>query len=163
MDRAQQVLFPEDPCAAPEPEIPVPDSSRRHVLGVGELAAIIDDLLLDERLIECFVRGEVTNYRRHTSGHLYFSLSEERDGEIALIPCVIWRRDADRLRHELEDGQTVIAFGSIGHYAAGGRYQFYAREAEPAGIGEKYLQVERWRCELAADGCFQEFRKQGLP
>lgn len=163
MDRAQQVLFPVDPPAAPEPETPVRDPPRRHVLGVGELAAIIDDLLLDERLVECFVRGEVTNYHRHTSGHLYFSLSEERDGETAVIPCVIWRRDADRLSHDLEDGQTVIAFGSIGHYAAGGRYQFYVREAESAGVGEKYLQVERWRSELAGEGCFQESRKRGLP
>ena len=80
-----------------------------------------------------------------------------------MVPCVIWRRDADRLGHELEDGQSVIAFGSIGHYAAGGRYQFYVRGAELAGIGEKYLQVERWRRELGAEGCFQEFRKRGLP
>ena len=80
-----------------------------------------------------------------------------------MVPCVIWRRDAERLGHELEDGQSVIAFGSIGHYAAGGRYQFYVRGAELAGIGERYLQVERWRCELGAEGCFQEFRKRGLP
>ncbi len=163
MDRAQRNLFSTEWNADPEPEEPAPAPSGRHILGVGELAAIIDDLLLDERLIECFVRGEVTNYHRHASGHRYFSLSEERESESAVIPCVIWRRDADRLGHELEDGQSVIAFGSIGNYAAGGRYQFYVREAEKAGIGEKYLQVERWRCELGTEGCFQEFRKRGLP
>jgi exodeoxyribonuclease VII large subunit len=163
MDRAQRNLFSREWNADPEPEDPEPITPCRRVLGVGELAAIIDDLLLDERLIECFVRGEVTNYHRHVSGHRYFSLSEERGGVSAVIPCVIWRRDADRLGRELEDGQSVIAFGSIGHYAAGGRYQFYVREAEPDGIGEKYLQVERWRCELGAEGCFQETLKQGLP
>ena len=163
MDRAQRNLFSKEWNADPEPEELAPAPPGRHILGVGELAAIIDDLLLDERLIECFVRGEVTNYHRHVSGHRYFSLSEERDGESAVIPCVIWRRDADRLGHELEDGQSVVAFGSIGHYAAGGRYQFYVREAEQAGIGEKFLQVERWRCELGAEGCFQEFRKRALP
>ncbi len=163
MDRAQRNLFSKEWNPDPAPEEPVPALPRRHVLGVGELATIIDDLLLDERLIECFVRGEVTNYHRHASGHRYFSLSEERDGETAVIPCVIWRRDADRLGHELEDGQSVIAFGSIGHYAAGGRYQFYVRGAEQAGIGEKHLQVERWRGELGSEGCFQELRKRGLP
>ncbi len=163
MDRAQRDLFSPEWSADAAPEEPVPPPPVRRILGIAELAAIIDDLLLDERLIECFVRGEVTNFHRHASGHCYFSLSEERDGEPAAIPCVIWRRDADRLGHELEDGQSVIAFGSIGHYAAGGRYQFYVREAEPEGIGEKFLQVERWRVELAAEGCFQEFRKRGLP
>lgn len=163
MDRAQRNLFSKEWSAVPEPEEPAPEPRGRHALGVGELAAIIDDLLLDERLIECFVQGEVTNYHRHSSGHRYFSLSEERDGETAVIPCVIWRRDADRLGGELEDGQSVVAFGSIGHYAAGGRYQFYVRGAEQAGVGEKYLQVERWRCELGIEGCFQEFRKRGLP
>ena len=163
MDRAQRSLFSEEWGSDPEPDEPGLATPRRHVLGVGELAAIIDDLLLDERLIECFVRGEVTNFRRHASGHCYFSLSEERDGESAVIPCVIWRRDAQHLRHGLEDGQTVIAFGSVAHYAAGGRYQFYVREAEQAGIGEKFIQVERWRCDLGAEGCFQEFRKQDLP
>ena len=163
MDRAQRSLFSEEWGSDPEPDEPGPAAPRRHVLEVGELAAIIDDLLLDERLIECFVRGEVTNFRRHASGHCYFSLSEERDGESAVIPCVIWRRDAQRLRHGIEDGQTVIAFGSVAHYAAGGRYQFYVREAEQAGIGERYIQVERWRCDLGAEGCFQEFRKQDLP
>ncbi len=163
MDRAQRVLFPEDRDEIPEPTGPAPAPAGRHILGVGELAAIIDNLLLDERLVECFVRGEITNYHRHSSGHRYFSLSEKRGGETAVIPCVIWRRDAERQRLELEDGQSVIAFGSIGHYAAGGRYQFYVREVEQAGVGEKYLQVERWRRELGAEGCFQESRKQELP
>jgi exodeoxyribonuclease VII large subunit len=162
MDRAQRDLFSREWNAEPASEEPAV-APARHVMGVAELTTIIDDLLLDERLIECFVRGEVTNYHRHASGHRYFSLSEERDGESAVIPCVIWRRDAGRLRRELEDGQSVIAFGSIGHYAAGGRYQFYVREAEQAGIGERFLQVERWRVELGAEGCFQEFRKRGLP
>lgn len=163
MDRGQQSLFPEETDKPPAPTRPAPSPPGRHVIGVGELAAIIDDLLLDERLVECFVRGEVTNYHRHSSGHRYFSLSEQRGGEDAVVPCVIWRRDAERQRLDLEDGQSVIAFGSIGHYAAGGRYQFYVREIEQAGIGEKYLQVERWRCELGAEGCFQEYRKRALP
>ena len=98
-----------------------PAGSGRRVLDVSEMAAIIGELLLDERLIECFVRGEITNCRHHASGHCYFSLSGERDGETAQVPCVCWRRDAARLRDELQDGQTVIAFGSISHYAAGGR------------------------------------------
>lgn len=164
MDRAQRDLFSPQWNAEPAPEeMTGSPGDLPRVLGVAELAALIDDLLLDERLIECFVRGEVTNYHRHASGHRYFSLSEERDGERALVPCVVWRRDGERLEHELEDGQSVIAFGSIGHYAAGGRYQFYVREAEPVGIGDAYLQVERWRCELEAEGCFVESRKRALP
>ncbi|KAF5058003.1 Exodeoxyribonuclease 7 large subunit [anaerobic digester metagenome] len=144
-------------------EVDDPAGSGRRVLHVGEVTAIIDELLLDERLIECFVRGEITNCRHHASGHCYFSLSGEWGGETAQVPCVCWRRDAVRLRDELQDGQTVIAFGSISHYAAGGRYQFYVRDAERAGVGEKFLQVERWRRELAAEGCFSEATKRPLP
>ncbi|HOT94204.1 MAG TPA: exodeoxyribonuclease VII large subunit [Methanoregulaceae archaeon] len=140
-----------------------PIGSGRRVLDVGEVAAIIDELLLDERLIECRVRGEITNCKHHTSGHCYFSLSGERDGEPAQVPCVCWRRDAARLKDELRDGRTVIAFGSIANYAAGGRYQFYVCDVERAGIGEKFLQVERWRRELAKEGCFSEEKKRPLP
>lgn len=163
MDRGQQSLFPEETDESSVPSGPTSSPPGPHILGVGELAVIIDDLLLDERLVECFVRGEVTNYHRHSSGHRYFSLSEDHGGETATVPCVIWRRDAERQRLELEDGQSVIAFGSIGHYAAGGRYQFYVREVEQAGIGERYLLVERWRRELGAEGCFAEYRKRALP
>lgn len=162
MDRAQQVLFPETWGAADEVEEPA-QAPGRQVLGVAEMAGIIDELLLDERLIECFVRGEISNCRHHASGHCYFSLSEERNGETAQLPCVCWRRDAVRLGEVLRDGQTVIAFGSVSHYAAGGRYQFYVREADRAGVGEKYLQLERWRQELAAEGCFLEAAKRPLP
>lgn len=144
-------------------DVRVSAGSGRRVLHVDEVAAIIDELLLDERLIECYVRGEITNCRHHASGHCYFSLSGERDGETAQVPCVCWRGDAARLRNELQDGQTVIAFGSISHYAAGGRYQFYVRDVERAGIGEKFLQVERWRRELLTEGCFSGAAKVLLP
>ncbi len=163
MVRVQQVLFSGDGDVADEVEEPAAQIPGRRVLGVGEMAAIIDELLLDERLIECFVRGEISNCRHHTSGHCYFVLSEERDDETAQIPCVCWRRDAIRLREELRDGQTVIAFGSVAHYAAGGRYQFYVREVERSGLGDKFLQLERWRQELAAEGCFLELTKRALP
>ena len=163
MDRAQRNLFSTEWNADPEPEEPAPAPSGRHILGVGELAAIIDDLLLDERLIECFVRGEVTNYHRHASGHRYFSLSEEREGESAVIPCVIWRRDAGRLGHELEDGQSVIAFGSIGNYAAGGvTSSTCARPSRPASA-RNTCRSSGGAARLGTEGCFQEFRKQGLP
>jgi exodeoxyribonuclease VII large subunit len=163
MDRAQQDLFSARWGSAPEPEPSAPHVQRRRILGVGEIAGIIDELLLDERLIECFVRGEISNFKRHASGHRYFSLSETKDGETAMIPCVMWRRDAARLPPECEDGQTVIAFGSVAHYAAGGRYQLYVREIELAGIGERFLQIERWRRELADEGCFTELGKRALP
>ena len=160
---AQRDLFSGGWGAAPEPGGDAPSSPARRVLGVCELAAIIDDLLLDERLIECFVRGEVTNLRRPASGHCYFSLSGEQNGRTARVPCVIWKNDAARLRTGLENGQSIVAFGSIGHYAPGGRYNLYVREVEQAGIGEKFLEVERWRRELEAEGCFRESRKRGLP
>jgi exodeoxyribonuclease VII large subunit len=133
------------------------------ILSVHEVSSLIGSLLDDPRLHDIWVRGEITNYKNHTSGHRYFSLGEKKGERAALLSCVIWRTDAARLGCELSDGMDVIAFGSVGHYSPGGRYQFYVRDIRPAGRGEKYLLIERWKAELLAEGCFDIARKRSLP
>jgi exodeoxyribonuclease VII large subunit len=132
-------------------------------LRVSEVSAIIANLLDDGRLRQIWVRGEVTNYKHHMSGHRYFSLSEKIAGDTAVLNCVMWRADAERLGFSPGDGMDAIAFGEIGHYSPQGKYQFYVRELRQAGLGEKYLLVERWRHELEAQGCFDTGRKKPLP
>ena len=141
-----------------------PPCGRAAPLLVSELSAIILELLDDPRLQDIRVRGEVTNYKHHSRGHRYFSLSEKGGGSTAaVIKCVMWRSDADRLAFTPEEGMEVIVSGSVTVYAPHGAYQFQVKKIEKAGLGEKYLLVEQWKRELAVLGLFAEDRKRQLP
>lgn len=142
------------------------DEREEHgtgIFSITEISSIISSILDDTRLQDIWVRGEVTNFRPHVSGHRYFSLGERAENRGAVLHCVVWRNDARRIGGEFRDGMDVIAFGSITHYAPQGKYQFIVRELRHTGEGEKHLLVERWRSELAAEGLFSEERKRPLP
>lgn len=146
-----------------------PDESEKKAapaapLLVSELSSIISELLDDARLQDLRVRGEVTNYKHHGSGHRYFSLSEKGGGSTAaVIKCVMWRSDAERLAFRPEEGMEVVVTGSVTLYAPHGSYQLRVRSMEKAGLGEKYLLVEKWKKELATEGLFSTERKRELP
>jgi exodeoxyribonuclease VII large subunit len=147
-----------DQVPAGSPPLPLPG-----VLGVAEVSGIISDALDDERLQSIWVRGEITSYKHHHSGHRYFSLSEQVRGKNFAIKCIMWESRARRLDFEPRDGLAVIALGSVQVYEARGDLGFYVEEMLPAGAGEKHLLVERWKRELAAEGLFAEERKRPLP
>jgi exodeoxyribonuclease VII large subunit len=141
-----------------------PQGGSAAPLLVSELSAIIGELLDDARLQDIRVRGEVTNYKHHSRGHRYFSLSEKGGGSTAaVIKCVMWRSDADRLPFNPEEGMEVVVSGSVTLYAPHGAYQLQVKKMEKAGLGEKYLLVEQWKKELAALGLFATDRKRELP
>ncbi|WP_321506863.1 exodeoxyribonuclease VII large subunit [uncultured Methanoregula sp.] len=144
------------------PEEPV--GGKTAPLRVSELSAIISGLLDDPRLQDIRVRGEITNYKHHGRGHRYFSLSEKGGGSnAAVIKCVMWRSDADRLPFDPEEGMEVVVSGSVTLYAPHGAYQLQVKGMEKAGLGEKYLLVEKWKKELNAEGLFSQDRKRELP
>ena len=144
------------------PEEPV--VGKTEPLLVSELSAIISGLMDDPRLQDIRVRGEITNYKHHGRGHRYFSLSEKGGGSTAaVIKCVMWRSDADRLPFDPEEGMEVVVSGSVTLYAPHGAYQLQIKGMEKAGLGEKYLLVEKWKRELAAEGLFSFDRKRDLP
>lgn len=136
----------------------------KEPLRVSELSAIIECLLDNPLLQDIQVRGEVTNYTHHARGHRYFSLSEKGGGNTAaVIKCVMWRSDADRLSFNPTEGMEIIAAGTVRTYAPHGSYQLQVREMRKAGLGEKFLQVEQWKKQLAMEGCFSPERKRLLP
>lgn len=137
--------------------------SGAGILSIREIASLISSILDDSRLQDIWVRGEVTNFRPHVSGHRYFSLGEQGGSGGAMLQCVIWRSDARRIGGEFRDGMDVLAFGSVTHYAPQGKYQFIVRDLRHAGEGEKHLLLERWKAELAAEGHFSLERKRLLP
>jgi exodeoxyribonuclease VII large subunit len=142
------------------------EEKREHgteIFSVSEISSIISSILDDSRLQDIWLRGEVTNFKPHASGHRYFSLSERKGNSGAVIQCVMWRSDAQKLPDEMRNGIDVIALGSIGHYAPQGKYQFYVRELRHAGEGEKHLLVGRWKEMLAGEGHFSPEKKRPLP
>jgi len=139
------------------------DPGLDGVRGVLEITAIIRDALDLPALAGCWVRGEVTNYTRASSGHRYFSLSETRGGKSAVINAVMFRGSARALAFEPANGMDVIAYGHVGLYEPQGKYQFYVEDMRLAGEGEKHLLVERWKRDLAAEGLFAAARKRRVP
>ena len=113
-----------------------------------------DPMLKDLRL-----RGEISNFKRHVSGHLYFSLKDEQ----ARIQCVMFRQDASRLAFDPQDGMRVELQGSVSLYTAAGSYQFYAVGMQPDGLGVLYQRYEELRRRLTAEGLFDAGRKRPLP
>jgi exodeoxyribonuclease VII, large subunit len=131
---------------------------------VSELSAIIEGLLDNPLLQDILVRGEVTNYTHHARGHRYFSLSEKGGGNTAaVIKCVMWRSDAERLSFNPSEGMEVIVSGTVRAYAPHGSYQLQVKEIRKAGLGEKFLLLEQWKKQLACEGCFSLERKRFLP
>jgi exodeoxyribonuclease VII large subunit len=129
-------------------------------LSVSQITRYIRDLLdTDIRLQDCWVEGEVSNYQRSTTGHVYFTLKDET----ARLSCVMWRSQVALQTYTPRDGEAVVCHGRISVYEAQGRYQFYVDEVHPAGLGVLHLQFEALKQKLAAEGLFDEARKRPLP
>ncbi len=114
----------------------------------------------DLTLQDLWLEGEISNWKRAASGHIYFTLKDAQ----ASLRCVIWRSQARRLIYiPQRDGEAVLAHGKISVYEAGGNYQFYVDDLEPAGEGILYAQFERLKARLSAEGLFEAELKQSLP
>lgn len=103
--------------------------------------------------------GELSNLKRHASGHWYFTLKDDE----AAINCAMFRQAAFGLRFRPENGQRVRVFGSVGLYAKTGSYQFYADAMEPDGLGDLYLRFEALKRKLTLEGLFDPSLKKPLP
>ena len=129
-----------------------------QVLSVTELTRQIK-VQLEETFIQIWVRGEVSNLRRQSSGHVYFSL---KDSE-SQLPCVLFARDAIQQGFDLADGMAVVLFGNLSVYEPHGRYQLIAKIVLQSGQGQLQMEFERLKRKLAAEGLFEKERKQPLP
>lgn len=133
---------------------------REDALSVTEVNRYIKMLInSDDILSSVAVRGEISNLKRHSSGHLYFTLKDE-SGEIA---AVSFRADASRLSFPPRDGMRVVAFGSIDVYERSGKYQLYVRTMIADGVGAMAEAYERLKRKLTAEGLFDKERKRPLP
>ena len=131
-----------------------------HPRSVSEVTAQIRTLLEQEPAFQnLYIQGEVSNFSRASSGHIYFTLKDDS----AQLGCVIWRSAAYRLDYTPRSGDQVVAHGYIGVYERGGRYQFYVDRVQPAGRGALYEEFERLKRQLEAEGLFDTVCKRPLP
>ena len=114
---------------------------------------------LEGHFTQVWVQGEVSNLRKQSSGHVYFSL---KDAE-SYLPCVLFSRDAAQQGFQVADGMEVLVFGSISVYAPHGRYQLVAKVVLQGSQGRLQMEYERLKRKLAAEGLFEKERKQLLP
>ncbi|MEM7790072.1 MAG: exodeoxyribonuclease VII large subunit [Verrucomicrobiota bacterium] len=129
-----------------------------QILQVSALTRQIKTLL-EGSFTDLWVRGEVSNLRRQSSGHVYFSLKDSR----SQLPCVLFSRDAAQQNFELEDGMDVLLYGALSIYEPHGRYQLIAKIAIESGQGRLQIEFERLKRKLHAEGLFDADRKKDLP
>lgn len=127
---------------------------------VSELTAYVKRLIeRDEVLAQVSVRGEVSNFTRHGSGHLYFSLKDDK----SQLRAVCFRGVAQSLGFTPEAGERVVAHGNISVYEPRGEYQIIVRAMQPDGAGELAEALAKLRAKLQAEGLFEPARKRPLP
>lgn len=115
--------------------------------------------LLETSIPTVWIRGELSNFTHHTSGHMYFTLKDEE----CQIKGVMWREDAVRLFFTPQNGMKLLAQGDVSVYERAGHYQLRVRQMQPMGIGELQMAFERLKAKLLQEGLFAEERKKPLP
>lgn len=130
------------------------------ILTVTDVNRYIKTLLdYDELLSNLKVEGEVSNYKRHSSGHLYFSIKDNK----GKINCVMFRADTYSLDFEPKDGMKVIIEGNVSVFEKNGNYQLYVRSMKKKGIGRLYEEYNKLLEELKAKGYFDNSIKEPIP
>lgn len=133
---------------------------NRNVYSVGQVNTYIKNLFAQDFLLERIsVKGEVSNCKYHTSGHIYFTL-KDASGAIA---CVMFAGSRKGLAFRMKEGDNVVVSGSIQVYERDGKYQLYAKEIKLDGAGALYVRFEQLKQELAEMGMFAPEYKQPIP
>lgn len=131
-----------------------------YILKVSELNRYVKNLIQgDPRLSDLWVVGEISNFKHHRSGHMYFTLKDNTSS----LRCVYFKRENMRALFQPADGMEVIIHGNISVYEPDGVYQLYVAEMEPAGMGSLFLAYEQLKKKLEAEGLFRAENKKKLP
>ncbi len=131
-----------------------------YILSVTQLNDYVASLLGNDALLAGLsLRGEISGFKRHTSGHLYFSMKDET----ALVRCVMFRQNVMSIGQELRDGMQIVAKGYASLYARDGQFQFYVKSVETGGDGELYRRFVLLKNRLEATGMFDASRKRDIP
>ena len=114
---------------------------------------------MDPKLQDLTIKGEISNFTAHRSGHYYFTLKDDK----ARISCVMFASKVRNVRIKLEDGLSVLVKGTISVYEATGQCQIYCDSIELDGLGQIYLKIEELKKKLTLEGIFEESHKKSIP
>lgn len=132
----------------------------KNVYSVGQVNTYIKNMFSQDYLLNrLYVRGEVSNCKYHTSGHIYFSLKDET----GTIACVMFAAQRSNLKFRMQEGQRVIVLGSVRVYERDGKYQLYANEIVLDGAGLLYERFQALKNELEEMGMFAPEYKKSIP
>jgi len=133
--------------------------SETKIYTVSQVNTLIKIVLEESLPSRLTVKGEISDWKHHSSGHCYFYLKDET----AIMPCVMWASKFRTIKFEPEDGMAVFAAGHIDVYIAGGKYQLYVDKLDPAGVGALQLAFDQMVRKLQSEGLFDEAHKKALP
>ena len=132
----------------------------KEYIKISELNNYIKSILdKDTFLNKVYLKGEISNFKNHTRGHLYFTLKDDT----SRISAVMFYSSAVKLTFTPEDGMNVLVTGRISAYPAQGSYQIYVEAMEPDGLGALYIEYEKLKKKLAAQGLFAPEHKVPIP
>lgn len=133
---------------------------KTSIITVSQLNSYIKACFeCDENLKNIFVVGEISNFRVAASGHLYFSLKDEK----SIIHAVMFSSNAKNISFDIKDGISVMVKGKVSCYEISGQYQIYVQQINPYGVGTVHLAYEKLKSKLLAEGIFDEKFKKAIP
>ena len=118
-----------------------------------------DKVATDEFLNNVFIKGEISNFKHHYTGHMYFTLKDEN----SLIKCIMFKSSTATLKFVPKDGTKVVAYGTVSVYEKDGIYQLYCKSMKEDGIGDLYTAYEELKRKLSLEGLFDEKHKKKIP
>ena len=113
----------------------------------------------DEALNAVVVKGEISNFKAHYTGHFYFTLKDDK----SLIKCIMFKSYAERINFRPKDGMKVIVFGGVSVFERDGVYQIYVKAMMEQGVGDLYAAYEKLKGDLEKEGLFDESHKKKIP
>ncbi len=132
---------------------------EKGIYTVHEFTLAIKSILTGGKFNDVWIRGEISNFTNHNSGHRYFTLKDKNSS----LQCVMFKWHGSKLRFELEHGMKVLVLGDLDIYEQKGQYQLKVRAIRPDGVGELYKAYEQLKNKLALEGLFSPERKKPLP
>lgn len=129
-------------------------------ISVTDLNRYIKNKIADDELLNnVLVKGEISNYKHHYTGHLYFTLKDEN----SLIKCIMFKSFAEKLKFEPKDGMKVMLLGSVSVFERDGIYQIYGKAMQEDGMGSLYKAYEELKAKLEKEGLFAQEHKKKIP
>jgi len=130
------------------------------ILEVSQVNRYIKELFSRDLLLSgIWIKGEISNFKHHSSGHMYFTLKDDS----STLKCVMFQTQASKLRFIPNSGMKIIIFGRVSVFERDGQYQLYCEEMQPDGLGNLYIAFEQMKAKLEKEGLFSVAHKKSIP